>query len=106
MRICINGGGIGGLAAALTLHSKQSLPILHIDIVEPSMDGFAGRGADINLKPHAVWVLNEIGFMEEVVANEWVTTNQQYYTHDGRLIAELPRRLTPGEAGFPRISIK
>ena len=67
--------------------------------------GFAGRGAGLNLQPHALWALNEIGLMEEVVANGWAPTKQQYYTSDGRLIAKSPRGLAADATGFPQISI-
>lgn len=106
-RLTINGGGIGGLATALALHSRNLVPNLHINILEKNADpdAWVGRGAGLNLQPHAVKFLNEIGLMEEVVASGWAPMSQQYFTKNGKLIANSPRGLHENPNGYPQISI-
>ena len=105
--VTINGAGIGGLATALALHSKNLVPHLHINVLEknPDPNAWVGRGAGLNLQPHAVKALDEIGVMEEVAASGWAPMNQQYFTKEGRLIANSPRGLQANPEGYPQISI-
>lgn len=105
--LTINGAGIGGLATALALHSKGLVPNLNVNILErnPLDNAWVGRGAGLNLQPHAVKVLDEIGLMNEVIAKGWAPMNQQYFTNNGRLIVNSPRGLNVKTNSYPQISI-
>ena len=106
--VTINGASIGGLATALALHSKNLVPNLHINILDknPYGNDGVGHGAGLNLQPHAVKMLDEIGLMEEVVASGWAPMNQQYFTNNGRLILNHPRGLNANPHGYPQVSIQ
>lgn len=56
LKIGINGGGIGGLAAALALRAAG-----HEALVFEQAEGFTRVGADINLTPNAVRALDGLG---------------------------------------------
>ena len=106
--VTINGASIGGLAAALALHSKKLVPNLHINILDrnPHGNDRVGHGAGLNLQPHEVKMLDGIGLMEEVVANGWAPMNQQYFTNNGRLVLNYPRGLNANPHGYPQVSIQ
>jgi len=59
MKIGINGGGIGGLAAAIALHKAGH----EVEVYEQARD-YARVGADINLTPNAVRALKSLGVFE------------------------------------------
>src|SRR5262245_52247325 len=71
-RVVIAGGGIGGLAAALTLHQigVQCVVLEAVREMRP-------LGVGINLQPNAVRELYDLGFTQDdldrvgVPANEW-----------------------------------
>ena len=93
--VTINGPSIGGLATALALNSKNLVPNLHINILDRNLYGNdeVGHGTGLNLQPHAVKMLDEIGLMEEVVASSWAPMNQQYFTNNGKWLLNHPRGL-------------
>lgn len=63
MRILIVGGGIGGLATALTLHARG------IDCTVYEQSGAIRElGVGVNILPHAIKVLVELGLLEELDA--------------------------------------
>ena len=59
MKIGINGGGIGGLAAAIALRKAGH----EVEVYEQARD-YARVGADINLTPNAVRALKSLGVFE------------------------------------------
>ena len=59
-QVIIAGGGIGGLAMALTLH-QIGVPCIVLDAVQEMRP----LGVGINLQPNAVRELYDLGFTEE-----------------------------------------
>lgn len=98
----IVGGGIGGLAAALTLHAKG---FRSIKVVEKSRYLNPEVGAGLNLQPHAVGILQELGVGEAVTAQGVAITSQSYFTAAGARVAEVPRGLAADPEGFPQIAM-
>ena len=64
MKIGINGGGIGGLAAAIALRKAGH----DVEVYEQARD-YARVGADINLTPNAVRALKSLGVFEALEGN-------------------------------------
>jgi salicylate hydroxylase len=62
MKIGINGGGIGGLASAIALHTAGH----DVEVYEQAAD-YRRVGADINLTPNAVRALKSLGVFEALV---------------------------------------
>ena len=60
MTVSIAGGGIGGLATALSLHHVG----IDCDVFE-SVDRIDALGVGINLLPHAVKELDALGLLDE-----------------------------------------
>ncbi len=99
MKTLIVGGGIGGLSAALSLHR------VGIDAhVFESADEIRQLGLGINLLPHAVRELTELGLENDLAQTAIETTRLTYHTKYGRPIWSEPRGL---EAGYrwPQFSI-
>lgn len=92
-RVLIAGGGIGGLAFALTLH-QIGVPFT----VFESVSAMKPLGVGINVQPNAVRELMELGFSENdlnafgLSVKEWALVGQQ-----GQPIYDEPRGL---EAGY------
>ena len=61
--IVIVGGGIGGLMAALSLHQAGHSPVIYE--AAPALEPL---GVGINLLPHAMRELTELGLLEEFLA--------------------------------------
>ncbi len=118
--VVIAGGGIGGMAVALTLH-QIGVPCLVLEAV-PELKAL---GVGINLQPNAVRELHNLGLGNEVLdtiglqAREWALVGRngrdvyaeprgllagyrwpQYAVHRGRLqmllLREVQQRLGPG----------
>ena len=60
--IIIVGGGIAGLTAALSLHAAGFRPTVYEAVSKP-----AALGVGINLLPHAVRELTELGLLDELL---------------------------------------
>lgn len=98
-KIIINGGGIGGLTAALCLH-KAGFDV-HVYEAARVMKPL---GVGINLLPHAVRVLTNLGLQEELRKLAVSTSELVYFNKFGQKIWQEPR----GEfAGYhwPQFSI-
>ena len=93
MAIVIAGGGIGGLTAALSLHAAGRSDVLVLEAAREIRD----VGVGINLPPHAVRELSELGLGEALQAVGVPTRELAYYDPAGRLIWAEPRGL---EAGY------
>lgn len=97
--ILIAGGGIGGFAAALSLH-QVGLPVRIFE----SVDQVQGLGLGINLLPHAVRELAELGLLDDLMAAGLASTTLSYFTKRGELIWSEPRGLAAGYK-WPQVSI-
>lgn len=99
LRVLICGGGIGGLTAALSL-AKAGAEVA----VFESAEEMRALGVGINILPHAVRVLAELGLTEALEQAGVKTAELAYYTKHGQLIWSEPRGL---EAGYlwPQYSI-
>ncbi len=99
MRVLVAGGGIGGLATALSLHAAG----IDVEVVE-SARSIQAYGAGINLLPHAVRELTELGLGEEVEAAGIATKELAYHDRFGSRIHAEPRGRTAGYR-WPQISM-
>lgn len=100
MRIAIAGAGIGGLAAALSL---EAAGFRDITVYERSSQ-IRGLGVGINLLPHAMRELTELGLDERIAALGVAPSTLAYYNRFGQPIWSEPRGL---EAGYhwPQLSV-
>jgi 5-methylphenazine-1-carboxylate 1-monooxygenase len=99
MTILIAGGGIGGLTLALSLHE--------IGIAAKVFEGVPALkplGVGINVLPHAVRELVELGLLDRLEENGVRTKELAYFSKRGQPIWSEPRGL---EAGYkwPQFSI-
>ncbi len=97
--IAIVGAGIGGLAAALSL-SDAGFPVR----VFESVPELKPLGVGINLLPHAVRELDELGLRAPLEAAGICCGELAYYTKRGQRIWAEPRGLHAGYR-WPQISI-
>src|SRR3954471_23353349 len=84
--VLIAGGGIGGLTAALTLRARGIEPTV---LERASHLGPLGVG--INLLPHAVSELYDLGLGDELSKVAVAPTSISYYDTDGTLLFREPR---------------
>jgi 2-polyprenyl-6-methoxyphenol hydroxylase-like FAD-dependent oxidoreductase len=100
MRIAIAGGGIGGMALALSLHDAG---LTDIHIFETASD-VKELGVGINVLPHATRELTELGLLDDLYGVAIPTSELAYYSRHGQRIWSEPRGL---EAGYhwPQFSI-
>jgi 5-methylphenazine-1-carboxylate 1-monooxygenase len=99
MRILIVGGGIGGLATALTLHARG------IDcVVCEQSAGIRELGVGVNILPHAIKVLVELDLLQELDA---VAIRTRELIMTDRLGNEIWREARGLHAGYdvPQFSI-
>ncbi len=99
MRAVMIGAGIGGLTTALRLHAAG----IEVDIFE-SVSEIKGLGVGINLLPHAVRELTDLGLLDALVAVGVRTQELCYYNKFGQAIWQEPRGLAAGYR-WPQISI-
>jgi len=99
MTVLIIGGGIGGLATALSLH-QIGVPCR----VFESVARVEPLGVGINTLPHAVRELTELGLESALAANAIPTSRLSYYSKRGQLIWSEPRGQAAGY-NWPQYSI-
>lgn len=100
MSVAIIGAGVGGLTAALSLHAAGRDDILLLEAAREIRD----VGVGINLPPHAVRELSELG-LGGVLEKAGVPTKElAYYDPAGQLIWAEPRGLDAGYK-WPQYSI-
>ncbi|MEV6564387.1 flavin-dependent oxidoreductase [Streptomyces kronopolitis] len=92
MRITIAGGGIGGLATALSLHAAG----LDDLVVHEAAPEIRPLGVGINLLPHAVRELTELGLGDRLAAIGVPTAELAYVNRYGQTIWSEPRGLDAG----------
>jgi 2-polyprenyl-6-methoxyphenol hydroxylase-like FAD-dependent oxidoreductase len=97
--IAIVGGGIAGLTTALSLHAAGFRPTVHEAVQSP-----APLGVGINLLPHAVRELAELGLLDELLALGVAITDLNYLTTSGERVWHEPRGLAAGYH-WPQIAI-
>lgn len=99
MRVVIVGGGIGGLTLALSLHAVG----IDAHVYEAAPD-IAALGVGINVLPHAVRELTELG-LGDVLAQKGVATSTLMYANKhGQEIWREPRGVAAGY-NWPQYSI-
>lgn len=99
MQILISGGGIGGLTAALALHARGHDVTVLEAVREPRP-----LGVGINLLPHAVGVLAELGLLPALREMAVETSALVFANRHGQTIYRDPRGLGGGYA-HPQFSI-
>jgi 2-polyprenyl-6-methoxyphenol hydroxylase-like FAD-dependent oxidoreductase len=99
MTVLIAGGGIGGLALALSLH-QIGIPAK----VFESVNELKPLGVGINVLPHAVRELVELGLLEQLDAAGVRTKELAYFSKHGKPIWSEPRGLDAGYK-WPQFSI-
>ena len=100
MTIAIVGAGVGGLTAALSLHAAGYQDVVLLEVAREIRD----VGVGINLPPHAVRELSELGLEEELARSGLPTKELAYYDPAGELILAEPRGLDAGYR-WPQYSI-
>ena len=100
MRIAIIGGGIGGLTLALALHEAG---FDDFDVYE-SNTTVEELGVGVNLLPHAVRELDELGLLPELYQTGIPTAELSYLTQRGQLVWNEPRGIDAGYR-WPQFSI-
>jgi len=99
MKVLIAGAGIGGLTTALSLSAAG----FDVEVFEAT-----GRlrplGVGINLLPHAVRELGELGLQDALSATGVATAELVYYSRRGQRIWGEPRGIAAGYR-WPQVSI-
>ncbi len=98
-RILLVGGGITGLVAALCLHEAGQRPTVYESVAEPRE-----LGVGINLLPHSVRILHDLGLEEALRTDAVLTGELRFYSDDGVLIWSEERGLGAGNP-WPQYSI-
>lgn len=101
MKILIIGGGIGGLTLALSLHRQKPDTDIHVFEAAPE---FKPLGLGINMMPHAVRVLHELGLGAQLASCAVEAKEFTFYTHNGQLVHKEPCGLFAGY-DYPHYSI-
>ena len=99
MKILIAGGGIGGLVTAMRLHQAG----FEVKVFE-SVEEVKPLGVGINLLPHAVRVLTNIGLLDKVAAIAVETKELVYANRFGQFFWSEPRGKFAGYR-WPQFSI-
>jgi 2-polyprenyl-6-methoxyphenol hydroxylase-like FAD-dependent oxidoreductase len=99
MKALIVGGGIGGMATALSLQAAG----IDVEIFEQA-PVIEALGVGVNLQPNAVRELIELGLGDELKSVAIETSNLGYYNRFGQLIWSEPRGRAAGY-NWPQYSI-
>ena len=99
MTVIIVGAGIGGLSLALSLHQVGITARVY-----ESVDKLEPLGVGINLLPHAVRELTELGLADEIARTAIPTSTLSYFSKRGQLIWSEPRGKAAGY-NWPQFSI-
>ncbi|WTW97890.1 DUF3237 family protein [Streptomycetaceae bacterium NBC_01309] len=92
MRVVVAGGGIGGLTAALSLHAAG---IPDVVVLEAAPE-IRPLGVGINLLPHAVRELAELGLGDRLADLGVATAELAYHSRHGQVIWAEPRGVAAG----------
>jgi 2-polyprenyl-6-methoxyphenol hydroxylase-like FAD-dependent oxidoreductase len=99
MRVAVIGAGITGLTTALSLHAAGIQCVVFEAIARPTP-----LGVGINLLPHAMRELTELGLLGELRETGVAIDELIYATKHGRQIWREPRGLAAGYT-WPQIAI-
>ncbi len=99
MRAIVIGAGIGGLTTALRLHAAG----ITVRVFE-SVPEIKPLGVGINLLPHAVRELTDLGLLDALITAGVQTQELRYFSTFGQPIWQEPRGLAAGYR-WPQISI-
>jgi 5-methylphenazine-1-carboxylate 1-monooxygenase len=97
--VLIVGGGVGGLALALSLHQAG----ISCRIFE-AVPEVLPLGVGVNLLPHAMRELGELGLLEALAARAIETRELAFYSRHGQFIYREPRGRYAGY-DWPQLSI-
>lgn len=100
MKIGIIGAGVGGLSLALSLARKGYKDVHVFEAAEEVSE----LGVGINILPHAMRVMDDLGLLDALVSASVETDSLNYYTQRGQLILSDKRGLNAGYS-WPQISI-
>lgn len=100
MKIIIVGAGIAGLAAAVSLHEAG---LTDVSVYERSTS-IRGLGVGINLLPHAVRELTELGVVDDIAGLGVTPSTLAYFNRFGQAIWSEPRGLDAGYR-WPQLSV-
>lgn len=98
-QVLIAGGGIGGLTAALALHDRG----IDSTVIERA-DQLRALGVGINLLPHAVRELHELGLGAALTQIAVAPAAISYYDTAGEVLFCEPRGIDGGY-GYPQYSV-
>lgn len=101
MKVVVAGGGIGGLTLALSLHAAG---IGDVEVLEAA-DATVELGVGINIQPHAVRELTELGLADELDRAGLATDELIMFNKHGQRIWAEPRGLAAGYR-WPQYSIR
>jgi 5-methylphenazine-1-carboxylate 1-monooxygenase len=99
LRAAVIGAGIGGLAAALSLHEIG----LQVEVFDSARE-LRPLGVGINLLPHAVRELDALGLLDELRTHAIAPSALVYCTKRGQEIWREPRGIAAGYP-WPQLSI-
>ena len=99
MKVVVCGGGIGGLALALSLHAAD----IDVDVYEANAE-VQELGVGINVLPHAVRELTELGLDDELAELGLATTETAMFNKHGQEIWREPAGVADGYR-WPQYSI-
>ncbi len=89
--VLIVGGGIGGLTAALALHARG----ISATVIDSARE-LTTLGVGINLLPHAVRELTELGLAEQLAGVGVAPAEIAFFTSGGQLLFREPRGIAGG----------
>jgi 2-polyprenyl-6-methoxyphenol hydroxylase-like FAD-dependent oxidoreductase len=99
-KVAVVGGGISGMSLALSLHAAG---IDDVDVYE-SAPAIRELGVGINVLPHAVRELAELGLLHELSEVAVATSEFSYFTRLGQRIWQEPLGVAAGYR-WPQLSI-
>jgi 2-polyprenyl-6-methoxyphenol hydroxylase-like FAD-dependent oxidoreductase len=99
MKVAVAGAGIGGLTLALMLHQRG----IDVEVWE-AVEQIKPLGVGINLLPHAVKELTELGLQEHLAGTAIETSTLAYYNKFGQPIWSEPRGRAAGY-DWPQFSV-
>jgi 2-polyprenyl-6-methoxyphenol hydroxylase-like FAD-dependent oxidoreductase len=100
VKVAIVGGGIGGMTLALSLHAAG---LADVDVYE-SAAAIRELGVGINILPHAVRELTELGLLDDLAAVGIPTAELVYYSKLAQRIWSEPLGMATGYQ-WPQFSI-